>query len=262
MFNSTLFFTLASKAYARNLQYRGAHLLHNGASAMFGFMYACIWIGLGQDHALGEYGVQGMVSYIAFTQASLWITSFVTNGLGIPQSVRTGQIALDLMRPIHLFTHMAAKEWGQIAYRLVYKSLPIYLLYYFVFSLSLPYRMTDVLCTMLALLGAAYLSICINYLIGVSSLWTTESSWLSWGNQAMITLIGGFFIPLEWLPGWLERIAWLSPYPSLMYVPTTIYLGNGQASSLWLTLFWCVLMTMACLLATRQLRRKVEVQGG
>ena len=80
-----LYFTLASKAYARNLQYRGAHMVHNIASAMFGFMYACIWIGLGADYALGDYGTQGMVGYIAFTQVALWVSSFVTNGLGIPK---------------------------------------------------------------------------------------------------------------------------------------------------------------------------------
>lgn len=37
-----LYFTLASKAYSRNLQYRGAHMVHNLASAMFGYMYACL----------------------------------------------------------------------------------------------------------------------------------------------------------------------------------------------------------------------------
>lgn len=257
-----LYFTLASKAYARNLQYRGAHMVHNIASAMFGFMYACIWIGLGADHALGEYGTQGMVGYIAFTQAALWISSFITNGLGIPQAVRTGHISLDLMRPVHLFSHLMAKEWGQIAYQFIYKSIPIYLVYYFAFSLELPGEASDLLFVALALAGAAYLSICINYLIGASALWTTESSWLYWGNHAMINLLAGFFIPIEWLPGWLQTAAWWSPYPYLLYVPTRLYLGFGDVSYLWGTLFWCLLLTLACLLATGFLRRKVEVQGG
>lgn len=257
-----LYFTLASKAYARNLQYRGAHMVHNLASAMFGFMYACIWIGLGRDHPLGEYGTQGMVGYIGFTQAALWITSFISNGLGIPQAVRTGQISLDLMRPVHLFSHMAAKECGQIAYQLLYKSIPIYLLYFFVFSLQTPQHGITYLHTAAGLSGAAYLSICLNYLIGVSALWTTESSWLYWGNHALINLLAGFFIPLEWLPGPLESLAWMSPYPYLLYVPTTVYLGYGNAFWLWGTLFWCALLTVLCLLATKVVRRKVEVQGG
>lgn len=257
-----LYFTLASKAYARNLQYRGAHMVHNVASAMFGFLYACIWVGLGADHSLGEYGTHGMVAYIAFTQSALWVSGFVSNGLGIPQSVRSGHISLDLMRPVHLFPHLMAREWGQIGYQFVYKSIPIYLVYFFAFSLPFPHQATFLLYLAIALAGAAYLSICINYLIGVSALWTTESSWLYWTNHAMINLLAGFFIPVEWLPGWLQRIAWLSPYPYLLYVPTRLYLGLGSVSALWGTLFWCVLLTLVCLLATGVMRRKVEVQGG
>lgn len=257
-----LYFTLASKAYARNLQYRGAHLIHNLASAMFGFIYASIWIGVGDHASLGTYGIQGMVSYISFTQAALWVTSFISNGLGIPQSVRTGHISLDLMRPIHLFSHLMAREWGQIAYQFIYKSIPIYLIYVLVFSLQLPMQWTTYCLTALSLVGASYLAICMNYLIGISALWTTESSWLYWGNHALINLLSGFFIPLEWLPNGLEKLAWISPYPYLLYVPTSLYLERGDISWLGGTLIWCVLMTGVCLLATRVVRRKVEVQGG
>ncbi|ANS73338.1 hypothetical protein AWM70_01030 [Paenibacillus yonginensis] len=257
-----LYLTLASKAYARNLQFRGAHLFHNIASAAFGFLYASLWIGLGQDHSLGEYGVQGMVAYIAFNQAALWITTFTSNGLGIPQSVRTGQISLDLMRPVHLFSHLMAREWGQLAYQFVYKSLPIFTLYFFLFHLELPRTLSSVLSCLLGLLGASYMSICINYLIGVTALWTTESNWLYWGNYSLSNLLSGFFVPLEWLPDWLARLAWLSPYPYLLYVPSRLFLGLGAGSLLWGTLFWCLLLTILCLSVTRLLRQKVEVQGG
>ncbi len=257
-----IFYTLASKAYARNLQYRGSHMIHNIASAMFGYMYACIWIGIGESHSLGDYGTAGMVNYIAFSQATLWISGFVTMGLGIPQAVRTGQIALDLMRPVHLFTHMVSREYGQIGYQFVYKSIPIYALYFFVFSLQAPSDPARIALIFLALLSSSYLSLCINYLIGAAALWTTESNWLYWGNHALIMLLAGFFIPLEWLPEWLQRISWMSPYPFLMYVPTRIYLGFEDGWPLIGTLIWSVLLTVICLLVTALLRRKVEVQGG
>lgn len=257
-----IYFTLAAKAYARNLQYRGAHMIHNIASAMFGYMYACIWIGVGEGQSLGEYGTAGMVNYIAFSQSALWVSGFLTNGLGIPQAVRTGHIALDMMRPIHLFTHLLSREWGQIGYQFIYKSLPIFILYYFVFSLQTPTQPSQIALVFIALACSAYLSICINYLIGATALWTTESNWLYWGNHALIMVLSGFFIPLEWLPDWLQAISWLSPYPFLMYVPTRIYLGFEDGALLLGTLTWCVFLTVICLFATALLRRKLEVQGG
>ena len=130
------------------------------------------------------------------------------------------------------------------------------------FSLQWPTEVSTLLFAALGLAGASYLSICMNYIIGVTAIWTTESSWLHWGNHAMMNLLAGFFIPLEWLPDWLERLAWLSPYPFLLYVPTRTYLGFEDGSLLWGTLLWCVLMTLICLVITRVMRRKVEVQGG
>lgn len=259
---SLLYFTLARKAYARNLQYRGAHMVHNVASALFGYLYACIWIGIGEGRSLGEYGTQGMVSYIAFTQASLWVTSFLTNGLGIPESVRTGHISMDLMRPVHLFTHLMSREWGQILYQFLYKSIPIYLVYLIAFKLRLPENGMTYVLTTASLFGATYMGICINYLIGVTAMWTTESSWLQWANHALINLLAGFFIPIEWLPKILQTIAWWSPYPYLLYVPTRIYLGYDDGSLLLGTMVWMLLLTLICFLATYYLRRKVEVQGG
>ncbi|MFC4775598.1 ABC transporter permease [Paenibacillus sp. GCM10023252] len=256
-----LFLQLAGKSYARNLQFRGAHMINNIASALFGFIYVSIWTGIGENHSLGAYG-SAMVSYIAFNQCCLWVVSFLNNGLGIEQSVRTGQIALDLMRPVHLFYHLMSKEWGQIAYQFVYKFLPIYVLYIFIMPLQLPTSFMTYCWTALSLLSAAYISICLNYLIGAAALWTTESRWLYWVNYAFSMLLSGFLIPVEWLPGPLRSLSSYTFYPYLHYVPTRIYLGMEQPSAIIGAVLWCCGLTTACLLLTRTMRVRVEVQGG
>ncbi|MBM7568226.1 ABC transporter permease [Paenibacillus sacheonensis] len=257
-----LFLTLARKTYRRNLQYRGAHMVHNLASAIFGFIYVSIWVGIGQSQSLGTYGLNGMISYVAFNQVSLWVVSFLTNGLGIEQSVRTGQIATDLMRPVHFFYQLMCREWGQIAYQLLYKSIPIYALYLLVLPLHVPSSMITFLWTAVALALAAYISICINYLIGAAALWTTESRWLYWVNYAFSMLLSGFLIPVEWLPGWLRVLSHASFYPFLHYIPSKLYLGLEDASSLLGSAGWCALLTGLCLFVTSRMRRKVEVHGG
>ncbi|MCD1259639.1 ABC-2 family transporter protein [Paenibacillus athensensis] len=257
-----LFMVLAKKAYARNRQYRASHLLHNAVSLAFGFIYIRIWSGLGADSPLGEYGSQGMVAYIAFNQCLLWITLFVTNGLGLEQSVRTGQIALDLLRPAHLFYQAVSREWGQIAYQFLYKSLPIYILIFFLFSLPLPAHALVFVWTAVAIVFAAYLSICIQYLIGIAALWTTESRWFFWLNYAFGMLLAGFFIPLSWVPGWLRVLSFCSPYPYLLYVPTRQYMGLDGPGALLGAAGWACALTALGLLATRLARRKLEVQGG
>ncbi|GMK42239.1 ABC transporter permease [Paenibacillus sp. CCS19] len=257
-----LFYVLARKTYARNLQYRGAHLINTIASSLFGFIYISIWAAIASDQPLGEYGRAGIISYVAFNQCSLWVAAFLTNGLGIEQSVRTGGIALELMRPTHLFYQLMCKEWGQIAYQFIYKFLPIYALYAVVIPIYMPHKLVTWLATAAALLLAGYISICINYIIGAAALWTTESRWLYWVNHAFSTLLSGFLIPLEWLPQPLAFIARWSFYPSMNYIPTRIYLGMSSPSLLVGSVAWAVLLTVLCLGLTSIMRRKVEVQGG
>ena len=136
------------------------------------------------------------------------------------------------MRPVHFFYQLMCREWGQIAYQLLYKSIPIYALYLLVLPLHVPSSMITFLWTAVALALAAYISICINYLIGAAALWTTESRWLYWVNYAFSMLLSGFLIPIEWLPGWLRALSHASFYPFLHYIPSKLYLGLEDASSL------------------------------
>lgn len=257
-----LFFVLAAKAYARNLQYRASHAINTVASAIFGLIYVSIWRGIGEPAAMTGYTMTQVVHYVAFNQAVLWITLFITNGLGIDRSVRTGGIALDLMRPAHLFYQLMSREWGQIAYQLLYKTIPIYFIYVLVVELPIPRQPAIWLGTLTALAAAAYMNICLNYLIGVTALWTTESTWLYWLNFSVSSVLSGFMIPLEWLPGWLQRVSAWSPYPYMQYIPSKLYLGLLPVPAMLGGLFWCALLTALCFIATRLVRHKVEVQGG
>lgn len=256
-----LFAVLMKKAYDRNLQYRSSHIINTVASTIFGLIYVSLWRGIAPGGEDG-YTVDHLVHYVAFNQVCLWVTLFITNGLGIPASVRTGQISLDLMRPVHLFYHTMFREWGQIGYQLLYKSLPIYLLYVWTLGLPVPRDWATWLWTFVSLILAAYMNICINYMIGATALWTTESGWLYWVHFSVSSILSGYLIPPEWLPSWLQSASRMSPYPFMQYVPSRLYLGMEQASVLTGAVMWCVVFTILCLAVTVIVRRRLEVQGG
>lgn len=257
-----LFGVLARKAYARNLQYRLSHALNTAASALFGFVFVSVWASIGAERPLGEYGTDGMITYIAFNQACFSVTLFVTNGLGLDRQVRTGQISLDLMRPVPLFAQLLYRECGQLGYQLVYKAVPIFALYALTLPLVIPSHPGAWLLTTAAVILAAYINICINYLIGALALWSTESRWLYWINLSASAIMAGGMIPLEWLPQWLQRISAVTPYPYMQYMPARLFLQMENGLVLLPSLAWCAALTLVCIGMTGLLRRKVEVQGG
>jgi ABC-2 type transport system permease protein len=235
--------------------------MHTVSSVIFGFIYISLWISLGQEHSLEHYSMSQMITYIAFNQASVWVL-FFTNGLGIESAVRTGDIAVILARPIHMFQYYASREWGQIGYQVLFQALPTFGVYVVSLPLRYPTSLTTPLITAASLLLAAYIMICINFLIGITALWTTETRWIFWLHYSLSILLSGFMIPVEWLPGWLRTVANLSPYPATTYYPARFFLEMEPVSSLWIPGVWALLLTAACFLVTNTARRKVEVQGG
>lgn len=257
----TVIWVLARSSYESRLQYTASHAMRTVASIIFGMIYISIWQGIGEQHALEGYGRAGMVAYMAFNQVILWLT-MTSHGLGLEDRVRTGQIATDLIRPLHLFVYAAGKEAGSIVYNLLFTAFPLYLLYTLLFGLPVPSDPTVWLRTLAALVMAAYTAICIAYCIGVTALWTVESRWFSLLNYSLSFVLSGFLMPIAWMPGWLQTISRLSPYPVFNDVPTRTYIGHASPGALMAPAVWCVLMTLACLAATSAVRRKVEVHGG
>lgn len=252
---------LARKMFESRLQYSASHAIRTAASILFGMIYVSIWQGIGESNELGSYGREGMAHYVAFNQVILWL-GFVNHGLGLEERVRTGQIALDLMRPLHLFRFAASREAGSILYNAAFTAWPLFVVYALALGLPVPGDPARWLWTVLALLGASYMSVCVGYIIGVTALWTVESRWLSLVHYSFTFILSGFLIPLEWMPGWLQAIAHGSPYPAFHSVPARIYLGQAGADELIVPAVWCALLTLAALGATRLVRHRVEVQGG
>ncbi|MDI4648890.1 ABC transporter permease [Cohnella hashimotonis] len=257
----TVLWVLARSAYESRLQYTASHAVRTVASVIFGMIYISIWQGIGDQYALEGYGREGMVAYISFNQVILWLT-FTSHGLGLEDRVRTGQIALDLIRPVHLFVFSAGREAGSILYNVLFTALPLYVLYALFVGLPVPSDPERWLRTLAALVMAAYTGICISYCIGVTALWTVESRWFSLLNYSLSFVLSGFLMPIAWMPGWLQTISRLSPYPVFNDIPTRTYLGYAAPTWLLAPVFWCLLLTLACIAATSAVRRKVEVQGG
>lgn len=252
---------LARSAYESRLQYTASHAVRTVASVIFGMIYISIWQGIGEQDALEGYGRTGMVAYMAFNQVILW-TTFTSHGLGLEDRVRTGQIALDLVRPLNLFVFAAGREAGSIAYNALFTALPLYALYTLIFGLPVPSDPFVWLRTIAALAMAAYTAICISYCIGVTALWTVESRWFSLLNYSLNFVLSGFLMPIAWMPHWLQTVARVSPYPVFNDIPTRTYLGHAVPEALLAPLVWCALLSLACIAATSAVRRKVEVQGG
>lgn len=253
---------LAQKAFRRNLQYRASHVVTNVASLVFGFIYVAVWQAATARGGTGDYSPAQLAWYVAFNQAMLWITIFRQNGLGIPEAVHTGAVALDMMRPLDYHGMMVAREAGNVWYSFWFRTVPLFVAFTLAIGAHVPQRPETYPLLAASIVLAAYVGLCLHYIVGIAAFWTIQSRW---AHQFLHTAhfgLSGFMVPVELLPGILAPIAAASPFAPLQYYPARIYLELSGSEALRMPVFWAVLLTLACRVLTRLARRKLEIQGG
>lgn len=259
-----IYLFLGRTGYLRNTAYRWSHMLNNVASAMFGFIYISLWNAVApQTPAAGDpYSRQVMLSIMVLAQVIAWFTTFLPAGLQIHNSIRTGAIALEMARPVPFFPQVMAREAGNIAYHAVYRALPLALIFLVTVGFPPPGSAQGLLLALPSLLLGIYIGLAMNYLIGISALWTTEIRWAHWTYHTLMGLLSGGWIPSDILPGLAGQVAPYLPFASQQHWPIRIYLGMAGTEGLLIQATWALLMTLLCLLVTRRALRRVVVQGG
>ncbi|WP_164491834.1 ABC transporter permease [Staphylospora marina] len=258
-----VYWELAKKGFAIHLQYRLSHIINNLGSAIFGFVYMGIWVGVlaGKEH-VSPYRVEEMLHYMAFMQSLLWVATFTTPGLEIDRAVRTGAISLEMARPVSFYGMKLSQEAGRLAYNLLHRSLPLALVFALTTGIHVPGSATEAVWAAVSVLLAAWINSNMNYLIGITACWTVEIRWAHLTYHTLLFGLGGQLVPIDLFPEVLASVILYLPFASILYIPAQVWLGKGSPDMMWLQVAWCVVLALLNLRVTRRARMKLEIQGG
>jgi ABC-2 type transport system permease protein len=183
--------------------------------------------------------------------------------LEIQEEIRDGAIEIMLLRPVD-FWHVKLANWfGQDVLRFTFLMPFCMGLGYFLsgaWGWSLP-RLGLLLALML---GGGFLIVCANLIIGCLAVWIGESRPVYWLWSKLVFLLGTLLWPLVFYPAWMQRAAWVTPFPAMLSVPGNLALGEGHAAILRQSgyqVLWLVLMLFACRLAAMAVRRRFLTLG-
>lgn len=254
---------LARTGYLRNTAYMWSHLLNNLASTCFGIIYLALWSAVASPlPGPGGYTRATLLGMVILSQTLAWTNAFLPAGLGIQSWVRTGEIALQMAKPIPFFSMVMVRELGSISYQFIYRSLPVGLVLGLYAGWPAPDSAASLLLFIPSALLGMYVALALFYTIGLASLWTTEIRWAHWAYHSALTLLSGGWIPADLLPGWLGRVAPELPFAAQLFYPVRIYLGLSGAEVILKQLAWAAILTLWCSWLTRRALDRVVVQGG
>lgn len=227
-----LYWEMARRGYRRFAAYRAATWAGVFTNTVFGFMLAYIMLAVYQRRDdVGGYDQVDAITYVWVSQgllAAVWFMGW--NEVG--ERIRTGDIAIDLARPVHpLWTGLAA-DLGRGLYHLLFRGLPPIVLGAFVFELSAPRNPL----VWLTFATSVPLAICASYafrvLYNLSAFWLLDNRGPRVFATTAALFFSGFIVPVRFFPDWLASVAYATPFPSMLQIPVDVFVGKAEGIEL------------------------------
>lgn len=260
---------VATRAFRRYSTYRAATLAGIFTNSVFGVIYSFAYLALwSANPTAGGYDAQDAVTYVWLGQALLMTIALWGGGAtdDLAERIRTGDVAIDLYRPVGIVGWYLASDLGRAAYHLLTRGVGPTLIGFLVFHISLPSSPLTALAFAVSLVLAVVVSFAIRFLVASSAFWLLDQSGVKVMSGAFATFFSGMMLPLVLFPGWLGTLARALPWASYVQVPADVWLGKHTGvdllAALGFQVLWAVVLLVACHGVLRLATRKVVVQGG
>ncbi|MDH2429498.1 ABC-2 family transporter protein [Sphaerisporangium sp. TRM90804] len=260
----SLYLTIFRYGFRRHAAYRAAAVAGAFTNTVFGILRAYVLIALWQARpGLAGYDVADAVTFCFLTQAFIGPMQVFGGTLDLAQRVRSGDIALDLVRPGSLLLWSLADDLGRAAYLFLLRSIPPTLVGAVLFGIRFPAEALTWAAFALSVVIGVVVSFGLRYLVALSSCWLFDDLGVQSLSLVMTTFFSGMILPLVIFPGWLGTLARALPWAAMVQVPADVFLGKADlAGALAFQALWAAALLAAGALATRAARRKVVIQGG
>lgn len=259
--------------FRRRTAYRLALLAGVATNSVFGLIRCAVLVALaagagaaGPDGGvLGGYDEAGLLVYAFISQALLGPVN-IWGGTDLRDRIRSGDIAVDLARPLDVQGALMAQDLGYSLAAVIPRSIPTLLIGMAAVGVRLP---VDPLLWAAGLTGALLamvVSYLARFLVQTAAFWITETRGVVNLYAGAAGIFSGLIMPLAIMPEPLRLAALATPFPALIQAPADLLAGRvtGTAAlaTLGVQLAWAIGLAAAGRLALRAGARRLVVAGG
>lgn len=260
------YLALIRMAFQRQFTYRTAALAALSTNAFFGALRAYVLVALyGARPAVAGYSLPAAITYTGLTQALIGFIA-LWGWWDLVRSIRTGDIASDLSRPVNFIAYWGAQDIGRGAAQLLMRGIPMMLLYALVYPILLPPSVAHWLALTVSLVLALAVSFAWRFLYSLMAFWSSDATGIARFASTLTLFLSGFLMPVAFMPDWMVTLMRLTPFPAMVNTPIEIYLGIVNGPELLFALLeqavWTVILLAVARMVLASGVRKLVIQGG
>jgi ABC-2 type transport system permease protein len=261
------FWLLVRAGFRRHSTYRLALLAGMTTNSVFGLIRASVLLAAlaSAGTAIGGYDPPMAVAFVWWGQALLGTVN-LWGFQEVGTRVRTGDIAVDFLRPVDPQVAYLAGDLGRAGINLVARGAPALLLGALLFDMAWPPGTAGWVAGVSSIALAVVVAFAGNFVVNLLSFWLVEVRGIRLLYMITGGLLCGLYLPVPWFPDWLRTIAQWSPFPAMLQNPLDILSGRVVGPAVVTTLavqaFWAIALLALGQTVMRAGRRHLEVQGG
>ncbi len=213
---------------------------------------------------IGGLSATDTVTYVTVSQALVMVCP-QWGTLGLSASVRSGQVAIELLRPVDLYGSVLARRLALSGYYVVARMAPVLAIGWAFGLLSGPEPWLLPAFAISMVLGAI-LGTTIFVLVEASSFWLESERGVRYLLLGAAVLPSGLLLPVDFFGEWLKPVFLASPFPHTLYTPTRLWMGGLEAGEvgglLTIQLVWTVVLVVVARSLIAAGSARLQVHGG
>lgn len=259
-----LYLEVARLSFRRHLAYRADTLAGLFTNSLFGVMIAAVFTALYGDRAgdVAGFTLSETLTFVWISQSLLMVV-YLWGWWDVADSIRSGDVVADLMKPFDYQLYWLSRDIGRAACHVLTRMVPTFLVGLVLYDLALPASFATWFEFALSVLLAVIVSFGWRFLVNLATFWLLDARGLHPLSILVITFFSGFLMPLTFFPAWLRTVAELLPFRAIVMLPVEVLLGQRAiAPALAIQTLWAVALVLLAQLVLSAAVRKVVVQGG
>jgi ABC-2 type transport system permease protein len=208
------------------------------------------------------YTLNEIIWYLAFAECVMMSSPRVTPL--IDEDVRTGSIAVQLVRPLSYPLYRLASNFGEQVVRFAVTAVAAGAIALFYAGVPEDFG-TGLLFATLVLPVAFVLDFLGYLLVGLGAFWFEDTTGLALIYSRLTMIAGGMLMPLELFPDHFQVVLRSLPFAYIVNGPARLFV-HPDASALTMVLLnqlvWIAILTLAVALVFKKALRRIALNGG
>jgi ABC-2 type transport system permease protein len=263
------FAAITGSGFRRYSTYRQATVAGAFTNTVFGFLRTYVLLAVAAGTATGLAGGYEPDQLVTFVWAGQGLLAVVAlwGSTELADRIRTGDVASDLLRPVHPVAMYLAADLGRAWHAVLTRFVPPVLTGLLFFDVYLPGQWFTAPLFVVSAALAVVLCFACRYLVNSVAYWLTDirGPMIAWLVGSGV--LGGLFFPLRFLPEQFMVALWVAtPFPSMLQTPLDVLVERDppalRCGIVALQAMWVALLLACCVVVQRRAERRLVIQGG